>query len=233
MKNVVLLIHGMWQEGVPAHYIEAADNVIQELLLELRLETKIIHGFGGTEGSAYNRTMFGQVNELVTAAAGSAVAKGFAPGQLDISVTVNALAHQWEASRNQDEMFFLIVNDDYAVEHNGTIEEFIFGCSRPPAASTVSTFRFQNDPRITDRVGLFKLMVAHEFGHLIGAPDEERGEALVSHLGMHCTNPCVMQQRDDLPDFERDVLPLLHGKHLFCDLCTRDIRAYMELLLTA
>jgi len=218
-RNNALSIQLLWQSGAPANYIYAAMHSLLGTVAKLGLEERITIEPVGSLPTL-------NVDVLLNEARKEGSRIHLMPGQADIRTVGRSLESYVMAKGKRAPRLFLIAADDYSIQEPE--EEYVFGYTTYPESCTVSTYRHATDQRITDRLGLFSLMVIHEFGHLINAADAERGEALKNWLGMHCTNACVMRQRDDLPDFERDVLPHMNAGHLFCDLCTRDIRRFMD-----
>lgn len=228
MRQPVLSIDLMWQCGTEASYIQNTKVTLLAGIQNLELSPYITVREIGT---AQDDKLMGDhgayiimpTEAIMIEAREAAYKKGFDPGQLDVSTVMQKLVHRWEIQPAN--IPFLIVQDDYSAEYQGTREAFIFGCTRPPACATVSTFRYRKNNRIAHRQGLFSIAVLHELGHVLGAPDEERGVALQDWLGPHCTNPCLMRQRDDLSDFEDDVFPDYRQGVVYCTQCALDIHA--------
>ena len=209
----------LWQTGTHADYIRVAAMALSGAISRLGLGDRIQVSH---VGSLHDLNM----DELFQTAQEEGRRIGLAPGQADIC-TVWRRLEGYVASKGQDaSRLFLLASDDYSLQEPK--EDWLFGYTDFPWSCTASTWRFMNDTRIKDRLGLFALMVMHEFGHLVNAADPKRGEALQQWLGTHCTNACVMRQKDDLPDFERDVLPDLNQGRLFCELCIRDVHSFMS-----
>jgi predicted Zn-dependent protease len=145
------------------------------------------------------------------------------PGQANGDVlSVWLHGRRWRP-RDWKGVAMLIVSDD--IGFHG--DEFIFGQSDEAVGGMVSTFRFARDERVTDRIGLFETLVMHELGHALGAADPDRDSQIQMWFGPHCMNPCVMRQRDDLPQFEADVLPVLATDAPFCAQCRDDVRKFL------
>ncbi len=91
-------------------------------------------------------------------------------------------------------------------------------------SNTGLSFLIASDYRAKDKVHL-KHILAHELGHMFGAPSDRRSN-ITSNLGTHCTNyGCVMQQQTTIESSlkyarERSGLPL------YCPQCIEDMRYY-------
>ena len=220
MKDVHLSVDVVWQEGVREDYIDAAEatlrTAVHHLGLSEMLPVERIGAWRSEEGCG--------INDLVVAAKADAIEAGLQPGQLlASSVSPRLRDAPW---RPQDWRGFslLIVGDDYACKG----EEYVFGFANAGLCATLSTYRYERDTRISDPIAAFVAGVFHEFGHVVGAPNGDRTEAIQDWLGAHCTNACVMRQRDDLPEWETDIVKDLFGGKLYCDLCLRDIQIFLR-----
>ncbi len=118
----------------------------------------------------------------------------------------------------------LITSADLYDARNGVREtNWIFGSAIPGFSLVASTFRpraeFRNE---TTYLEVLKTGVMHEFGHVIGLPNENRGYALEENLGGHCTNRCIMRQRVRIAEWgEITADRLNHGA--LCRDCLRDL----------
>jgi predicted Zn-dependent protease len=185
---------------------------------------RAIASLGLSDGFRIGVTGFFADTSKILADARDACARVGKPGQ----VRADVLSY-WLEDRRQNptavsrEVALLIVNDDL-----GCVEgEFLFGSARKGVGGTVSTYRFLRDRRVIDPCDLFGMVIMHELGHALGAADPERGSGIQHWFGSHCTNPCVMRQRNDLPEFEADVLPTARGENPFCAMCVKDVRTYV------
>jgi hypothetical protein len=226
MSDIALFVEFSWQKGVPIDYLNAACQGMKDVVYATRLQNKLHPGsFHGNDESRWNLAPIAVVSQMVDRATESAFRKKLRPGQLDIDSMLHDLSREWQASREQNVMPFVVVRQDYASVHNGHREPFVMSGNRPPAAATISTFRFE-ESGLKNRIHLFRLMAAREFAHFMGAPHEDRGNALANVDGthhMHCSVPqCIMQHRPDLEAYAQDILPL-YADTLLCKRCRADI----------
>lgn len=230
MDSTAHSIDLLWQEGTPHDYIDTAEKVLQSATSHLgiagrfpveRIGTWRAEDFRLADGTlARNRS----VDAMMEYARLDAISSGAQAGQaLTQSVNPCLVWHPWRPE-TWDGFPFLIVRDDYVMP----TEEYVFGAAIPYKCATVSTFRYERDARISDRLAAFAATVYHEFGHVLGAPDSDRGRDIEHWLGTHCTNACVMRQRDDLPEWEAEIVKDMFEGKLYCPLCLRDIRAFVR-----
>ncbi len=203
----------LWQPGVPEPYFTAARIALERATMSLGIADRLPVTTIG---------VYAEIGNVLNVARGLATCIG-KPGQAHVDVVTLWLAvHRWRP-KEWNGFSMLIVNDDYAVPD----DDFVFGSASAGIGGSVSISRFINDVRVCDRLGLFEMMVMHEIGHALSAADPDRGSAIQLWLGSHCTNMCVMQQRDDLPEFETDVLVAMNADQPFCPECTRDVRRFL------
>lgn len=234
MEQPALFIDLLFQDGVPAVYQEQATLVTLSMLRIFKIEHRVQLDRPGQETGLTGRSSIPPIHtysagEIIADARRSAEMLHFDMHQLDLQQATVGLLGRWVTK--QKRLPVLVVRDDYSVFHGGKREEYVFGATEKARCATVSTFRYERDIRIKNRIGLFALTMMHELGHLFGAPSGRRNQSLEDLFGWHCTNTCIMRQRDDLPDFERDILPDFKNGTLFCGLCTHDIRNELTTLL--
>lgn len=202
----------LWQQGVDEKYFTAARNALVKATTALGLTDKLSVVTIGTHADI----------EKIINAARLASASMARPPQAHVDV-VNLWieSRRWRSSDKKG-CAIMLVNDDLGCFD----EEFVFGAADLGVGGTVSTYRFVRDDRILDPIGLFETLVMHELGHTLGAANPERGRDIELWGGPHCTNLCVMQQRDDLPEFEADVLLVARTAQPYCAQCVRDVQKF-------
>lgn len=211
MTSKVHSIELLWQSGVPKTYIRAAENALRRAISCLGIADRLHVTVGGAHAD---------ITSILKTARQTAKSIN-RPGQAYADDLVRWLSKPSWHPAGWRGIGMLIVNDDLGCRG----DDFIFG-SANGAGATVSTFRYRRDTRIGDPIGLFETLVMHELGHAIGAANPDRGSAIQEWFGPHCTNPCVMRQRDDLPEFEADVLPVLKTEEPYCRQCRKDVAVH-------
>ena len=84
----------------------------------------------------------------------------------------------------------------------------------------VSTYRLATPEAVAH-------VVTHELGHLYDAAPEGRRNT-TNHLGSHCTNLCIMQQKDTVAAMHAHVSLLATRREKFCTDCQDDLTRYFR-----
>lgn len=220
----------LWQEGVSPAFINVAETSLRNTLVGFGLADRVSVEPMGTWRAADYLSADGSlvrersVDALIHYGREMSERSGLSQEQVLTNYVNLCLGDRPWRSRDQDGFAVLLLRDDCVCPG----EEYIFGAAREGSCAVLSTYRYERDPRIQLRLETFAATVCHEFGHVLGAPNDLRTEAVQQWVGTHCTNVCVMRQRDDLPEWESDIAKdFLDGK-VFCALCVRDIRDYLS-----
>jgi predicted Zn-dependent protease len=70
---------------------------------------------------------------------------------------------------------------------------------------------------------LFGHLLLHELGHLYGAAPRGRVNTIDFH-GPHCTNPCIMQQKNSEEEMKQHAELVSTLEHKFCSECQSDLK---------
>ncbi len=116
-------------------------------------------------------------------------------------------------------LFIFVVNYDLVHPTAG----WCLGATTKFFGSVINVSRFLNfDLEATQ--GLIKTLSVHEIGHLFGLVSEQRGEATVEALGLHCTTDrCAMRQGPSVDDWVRMTNDVKGGAIYFCIRCQTDL----------
>ncbi len=219
----------LWQEGMPEVYIETAERTLRAVVQRLgfgaqlaveRIGTWRAEDFTAQDGSLLEDRSVDFMLEMARKM-GQGICR--TQGQLWVhGVNTYFVRHPWR-SNSWRGMSLLLVKDDYGLAE----DDYIFGAALEGTCATISTFRYQQDTRLMDPLLTFAVTVFHEMGHVFGAPNDDRTEAVLQWFGTHCTNACVMRQRDDLPEWEQEIAPDV-GERVYCESCFRDIQNFMR-----
>ena len=101
-------------------------------------------------------------------------------------------------NRDIPQFTIFLTRDDLYARYHGVLLNYCLGLSQRGKGSVVSAHRYlnRNGYLVGQRREVFKTVVMHEFGHVIGLTYDGRKNT-DENLGSHCTcNTCIMQQRE-------------------------------------
>ena len=99
----------------------------------------------------------------------------------------------------------------------------VFGLTFPHLAMVQSVARFNDPgPLAPTLLRVFKRVIHHEFGHLLGAPN--RHTNVEENLGLHCTNFCCLRQGLSREIWIRQLYEEEAAGIIFCRECTANLR---------
>lgn len=222
------VIDVLWHPSTDAAYVAEAGDALEWTLRMFRLEGRVsVRRVGAWTGNPRAADVFGRGIDAVLPLADRSARKfsRYAEGQIDpCTLTIALSDRSWRAAHDASPGYAVCL---FPQDFGHAADDYVFGMAIPGEGFVVSTYRYLSDPRLTDRIGTFRTTIVHELGHLLGAPDGRRGEALRDWFGAHCMRPCVMAQNDDLPEWERDQLAALRSAEPFCPLCRQDVERYI------
>jgi hypothetical protein len=213
MGQPVLCINLYAQQGIGIEYQEATKMGILaaiELLGQTINEDVTLRIDPRPESDEPNLRQCRPVSMLLEMAKESAISQGH-PRHLDLGVLMQELRKRWGASDGLH-FQFLLVRDPYVAPIRKIPRQIVCRAEDCKVA-TISIHPFEKGVPRQTCMRLFTMMVLRLTAQLCGGPNEDRVQA-------HNAEPCLMQRRNSLYEYERDLYPLYtNGEFPFCHDC--------------
>lgn len=227
MKNLFPVFF-MHETGVENHYLQAALDGIQAMLQE----AKVLNFIQIINYGVWRNDNYIQNNQLIPYQSldwyiGMGRADSRRLDQLNASKILALM--NLEAIRESVPHFDVcILRQDL---NNGSNDNnFVVGVGSETVGTVVSTNRFGIVRGTKGQYEVFKTVVMHEFGHVLGLIVPARQRNIIQHgnLGPHCASRCIMRQGYNIVDFARYTQERLSTRRIICIDCSQELSRFFS-----